>query len=82
MDGVVLFADNKIFSGENESQLFNLFLQKKVLVTNDNLWKGRANGIETYKWRKSMIARNKNALTNNTLYFPKTSIGFLSQMGK
>lgn len=29
MDGVVLFADNKIFSGENESQLFNLFLQKK-----------------------------------------------------
>ena len=29
MDGVVLFADNKIFSGENESQLFSLFLQKK-----------------------------------------------------
>lgn len=29
MDGVVLFADNKVFSGENESQLFKLFLQKK-----------------------------------------------------
>lgn len=29
MDGVVLFADNKIFSGGNENQLFNLFLQKK-----------------------------------------------------
>lgn len=28
MDGVVLFADNKIFSGGNENQLFNLFLQK------------------------------------------------------
>ena len=29
MDGVVLFADNNVFSGGNENQLFNLFLQKK-----------------------------------------------------
>lgn len=29
MDGVILFADNKVFSEGHENQLFNLFLQKK-----------------------------------------------------
>ncbi|MGX8713202.1 MAG: hypothetical protein ACSW8I_05910 [bacterium] len=29
MNGIVLFADNKVFSKGNENKLFNLFLQKK-----------------------------------------------------
>lgn len=39
MNGVVIFADNKVFSKGNEKSLFELFLQKKEfsILPIDNL---------------------------------------------